>query len=210
MSYTMTYSSLLDDVRKYIERGFTPVSDPLVYEQLPRMVTLAERRITRDLKVQGFVRAVNATISAGLAVYRKPDRWRDTVSMTIGGVPVFPRSYEYLRSYWPQESETGTPEFYADYDFNHWLITPTPATDTTAQILYYEQPALLGDENQTNWFTEYAPDALLYGVLVEAAMFLKNDARVQSLQPVYAQALQSINNEDLKRITDRTAIRGEA
>lgn len=210
MSYTMTYSSLLDDVRKYIERGFTPVSDPLVYEQLPRMVTLAERRIARDLKIQGFVRAVNAVIPAGVAVYRKPDRWRDTVSMTIGEVPVFPRSYEYLRSYWPQESETGTPEFYADYDYNHWLIAPTPATDTTAQILYYEQPALLGDENQTNWFTEYAPDALLYGVLVEAAMFLKNDARVQSLQPVYAQALQSINNEDLKRITDRTAIRGEA
>ena len=210
MSYTMTYSSLLDDVRRYLERGFTPISDPLVYEQLPHMVTMAERRIVRDLKIQGFVRAVTAPLQAGVAVYRKPDRWRDTVSMTVDGVALFPRSYEYLRSYWPKESDTAPPEFYADYDYNHWLITPTPAVDQTVEILYYEQPALLGPENQTNWFTEYAPDAILYGVLLEAAVFLKNDARVQTFQPVYTQALQSINGEDLKRITDRSTARVEA
>lgn len=210
MAYAMTYNSLLEDVRRYIERGFTPVSDPLVYEQLPRMVTLAERRIARDLKIQGFVRAVNTQLVAGTAVYRKPDRWRDTISMSTGNAVLFPRSYEYLRSYWPQESDTGSPEFYADYDYNHWLLVPTPATDSTMEVLYYEQPALLGDENQTNWLTEYAPDAVLYGTLMEAAFFLKNDARAQALQPVYAQALQGINSEDMKRITDRATVRGEA
>lgn len=210
MSFVMTYNSLLDDIRRYIERGFTPVSDPLVYEQLPRMVTLAERRIARDLKIQGFIRVVATPATVGTAVYRKPDRWRDTISMTIAGAPVFPRSYEYLRSYWPQESETGTPEFYADYDYNHWLIAPTPNTTATMEVLYYEQPALLGPENQTNWLTEYAPDAVLYGTLLEAAFFLKNDGRIQVLQPMYAQALQAIANEDLKRITDRATVRGEA
>lgn len=206
----MTYSSLLDDARRYMERGFTPASDPLVFEQLPRMVSLAERRIARDLKIQGFIRAVSTPLTAGVAVYRKPDRWRDTVSITADGAPLFPRSYEYLRSYWPNESDTGTPEFYADYDYNHWLFVPTPSTGSTLEVLYYEQPALLSEENQTNWFTEYAPDALLYGTLVEAAVFLKNDARAQSLTPIYAQALQSIGAEDLKRITDRSSIRAEA
>jgi len=210
MSYIMTYSSLLDDARRYMERGFTPASDPLVFEQLPRMVSLAERRIARDLKIQGFIRAVSTPLAAGVAVYRKPDRWRDTVSITAGGAPLFPRSYEYLRSYWSNESDTGTPEFYADYDYNHWLFAPTPSAGSTLEVLYYEQPALLSEENQTNWFTEYTPDALLYGTLVEAAVFLKNDARAQSLTPIYAQALQSIGAEDLKRITDRSSIRAEA
>ncbi|CAB4130587.1 hypothetical protein UFOVP126_1, partial [uncultured Caudovirales phage] len=160
--YTMTYSSLLEDVRRYLERGFTAESDQIVYEQLPRLVTLGERRISRELKIQGFIRAVQTPLQAGVATYRKPDRWRDTVSMTINGAPIFARAYEYCRNYWPDEAQTGAPQFYADYDYNHWLITPTPIAASTLEVLYYEQPRFLGEDFQTNWITEYAPDLLLY------------------------------------------------
>ena len=155
MSYSMTYDSLLQDVRRYLERGFTAESDAIVYEQLPRLITLGERRIARELKIEGFIRAVQTPLQVGLAVYLKPDRWRDTVSMSINNVPIFARSYEYIRNYWPDESETGTPEFYADYDYQHWIIAPTPAAAQTWEILYYEQPAFLGEDFQTNWLTEY-------------------------------------------------------
>lgn len=209
MSYAMTYSSLLDDLRRYLERGFTAESDPIVYEQLPRLITLAERRIARELKIQGFIRAVTTPLAAGVAVYRKPDRWRDTISMTAGGRPVFARSYEYLRSYWPDEAQTGTPQFYADYDYQHWLLAPTPATAETLQILYYEQPRFIDEDNPTNWLTDYAPDALLYAALLEASPFLKNDDRVATWQAMYDRAAQALNGEDLKRILDRSATRSE-
>jgi len=208
--YTMTYESLLVDIRRYLERGFTAESDAIVYDQLPRLVTLGERRISRELKITGFIRAVTTPLSPGVAVYLKPDRWRDTVSMTVDGQPIFGRSYEYLRYYWPDEAQTGTPEFYADYDYQHWLITPTPATAQTLEILYYEQPRFLGEDFQTNWVTEYAPDALLYATLLEAAPFLKNDERIQTWQAMYDRAAQALNGEDLKRILDRTATRSEA
>ena len=98
MSYSMTYSSLLVDVRRYLERGFTLESDPIVYEQLPRLVTLGERRIARELKIQGFIRAIETPLTPGVAVYMKPDRWRDTVSMTIDNVPpVRPRNHLVIR-----------------------------------------------------------------------------------------------------------------
>lgn len=210
MSYTMTYDSLLVDVRRYLERGFTAESDQIVYDQLPRLVTLGERRIARELKIQGFIRAVQTPLQAAVAVYLKPDRWRDTVSMTVDGKPIYGRSYEYCRGYWPDEAETGTPEFYADYDYQHWLITPTPATAQTLEILYYEQPALLGDDSQSNWLTEYAPDLLLYAVLLEASPFLKNDQRIATWQTMYDRAAQAISGEDLKRIMDRAAQRSEA
>ena len=206
----MTYSSLLVDVRRYLERGFTLESDPIVYEQLPRLVTLGERRIARELKIQGFIRAIETPLTPGVAVYMKPDRWRDTVSMTIDNVPIFGRAYEYIRSYWPDETETGTPEFYADYDYQHWIIAPTPATAQTWEILYYEQPRFLGEDFQTNWLTEYAPDLLLYATLVEATPFLKNDARMQLWQATYDRAAQALSGEDLKRIMDRTANRSES
>ncbi len=208
--YTMTYSSLLEDVRRYLERGFTAESDQIVYEQLPRLITLGERRISRELKIQGFIRAVTTPLQTGVATYRKPDRWRDTVSMTVDGVPIFARSYEYCRSYWPDEAETGSPQFYADYDYNHWLITPTPAADSNLEVVYYEQPRFLGEDFQTNWLTEYAPDLLLYATLLEATPFLKKDERIGTWQQMYDRAAQALNGEDLKRIMDRSAQRTEA
>lgn len=210
MSYSMTYDSLLQDMRRYLERGFTAESDEIVYEQLPRLVTLGERRIARELKVQGFIRAVQTPLQIGVAVYRKPDRWRDTVSMTVDGTPIFARSYEYCRHYWPDEAQTGAPQFYADYDYQHWLVTPTPNAADTLEILYYEQPRFLDDEFQTNWITEYAPDLLLYASLLEATPFLKNDARIQTWQAMYDRAAQALSGEDLKRILDRSATRSEA
>lgn len=210
MSYSMTYTSLLEDVRRYLERGFTAETDIIVYEQLPRLITLGERRIARELKIEGFIRAVQTPLQIGLAVYLKPDRWRDTVSMTLNGQPIFARSYEYCRSYWPDEAQTGTPQFYADYDYQHWLLAPTPNAASTLEILYYEQPRLLDEEFQTNWLTEYAPDLLLYATLLESAPFLKNDERIQTWQAMYDRAAQAISGEDLKRIMDRTATRSEA
>ena len=208
--YIMTYDSLLEDVRRYLERGFTEQSDQIVYDQLPRLVTLGERRIARELKIEGFIRAVTTPLQVGVPVYMKPDRWRDTVSMSVDNKPIFARSYEYCRNYWPDEAETGTPGYYADYDYQHWLLVPTPATAQTLEILYYEQPRFLGPEFQTNWLTEYAPDTLLYATLLEATPFLKNDERIQTWQNLYDRAAQALNGEDLKRILDRSANRSEA
>jgi len=209
MSYTMTYNSLLEDVRRYLERGFTPDSDSIVYEQLPRLITLAERRIGRELKVEGFIRAVELTLEPNISVYKKPDRWRETVSMTVDGSTIYARSYEYCHSYWPDHAETGAPEFYAEYDYFHWLITPTPSSAQTLEVIYYEQPRLLGPETQSNWLTEYAPDLLLYAVLMEAAPFMKNDERIQTWQTMYDRAAQALDGEDLKRILDRSSNRDE-
>jgi hypothetical protein len=210
MSDSVTYTTLLEDLRRYLERGFTEATDPLVYEQLPRLITLAERRIARELKIEGFIVAVTTPLQVGVSVYMKPDRWRDTVSMTVDNKSIFARAYEYLRNYWPDPTQTGTPTFYADYDYSHWLLVPTPATNQTLEILYYEQPRFLGPEFQTNWITEYIPDLLLYASLLEATPFLKNDERIQTWQTLYDRAAQAVNGEDLKRILDRTATRSEA
>ena len=210
MSDSVTYTTLLEDLRRYLERGFTEATDPLVYEQLPRLITLAERRIARELKIEGFIVAVTAPLQAGVSVYMKPDRWRETMSMTVDNKTIFARAYEYLRNYWPDPTQTDTPTFYADYDYRHWLLVPTPATNQTLEILYYEQPRFLGPEFQTNWITEYIPDLLLYASLLEATPFLKNDERIQTWQTLYDRAAQAVNGEDLKRILDRTADRSEA
>lgn len=117
------------------------------------------------------------------------------------------RSYEYLRSYWPNDALTDTPRYYADYDFSHWIFAPTPAVATPLEILYYEQPALLDTTNQYNWLTQHAPNLLLYAVLVETAPFLVQDDRIQTWQSKYDRAAAALNGEDLAKILDRTAKR---
>ena len=208
MAYTMTYTGLLDDVRRYLERGWTEDSDANVYEQLPHLVTLAERRIAR-MKVSLFIRAVSSALVAGTETYAKPDRWRETVSISVNGSPIQTRSYEFCRAYWPDATETGAPEYYADYDYSHWLIAPTPSEAATMEVLYYEQPDLLGDDNQTNAITEQAPDLLTYAVLLETAPFLKNDERIQTWQGMYESAVKAITGEDTGRILDRNANRSK-
>lgn len=217
MSTTMTFESLQQDVRRYLERGATLASDAVVYEQIPRLINLAERKIARELKVQGFINVVTGTLNAGQSVYPKPDRWRDTISINIGTGDtlnnrkfLFTRSYEYLRSYWPNALETDTPVFYGDYDYSHWLISPTPDADYPFEIMYYELPPLLDDEVQTNWITEYAPQLLLYGTLLEATPFLKNDERIPVWQNMYDRSAAMLNGEDLAKILDRSAVRKEA
>lgn len=217
MSTTMTFTTLKQDVERYLERGATYASDPVVFEQIPRLINLAERRIARELKIQGFINVVTGTLTPGVAVYAKPDRWRDTVSINIGtGVDgnnrktLFTRAYEYLLSYWPNRTETDEPIFYSEYDYTHWLIAPTPDDEYPFEILYYELPPLLDESVQTNWLTEYAPQLLLYGTLLEATPFLKNDERIATWQQFYDRAAAMLNGEDLAKILDRAAVRKEA
>jgi len=217
MSTTMTFTSLKEDVRRYLERGATLASDAVVYEQIPRLINLAERRIARELKIQGFINVVTGTLDAGSSVLPKPDRWRDTISINIGvGATnnqrkfLFTRDYEYLRTYWPNALDTDEPVFYSDYDYNHWLIAPTPNADYPFEILYYELPPLLDDAVQSNWITEYAPQLLLYGSLLEATPFLKNDDRIPVWQTMYDRSAAMLNGEDLAKILDRSAVRKEA
>lgn len=217
MPQAMTFNSLQDDVRSYLERGASASTDPLVFAQIPKLINFAERRISRDLKVQGFQTVVTSTLQTGVPVYAKPDRWRETISINIGigsgnnqRKTLYVRSYEYVREYWPNQQEVEEPVFYTDYSYENWLIAPTPDEDYPIEILYYELPALLDDNNQTNWLTEFAPNLLLYATLLEATPYLKNDERIPVWQNMYAMAAQALNGEDLAKILDRSAVRNEA
>jgi hypothetical protein len=120
--------------------------------------------------------------------------------------PVFLRKYEYLRNYWPNATQTDTPVYYCDYDYTHWLVAPTPDLAYNYEVLYYERVQPLDITNQTNWFTQYAPQAMLYGSLLQAMPFLKNDERIPMWQAQYDKVIATLKTEDVARIGDRQAV----
>jgi hypothetical protein len=116
------------------------------------------------------------------------------VSQTVLNDATFlsPKSYEFCKQFWPNSSKEDAPRYYADYDKDNFLIVPTPAFSYPFELAYFEKPEPLSDANQSNWFTTNMPDALLYGALLQAMPYLKNDERVDTWKKYYAIAIDSI------------------
>jgi len=203
-SWVMTYDSLTSTVLQYLERR-----DASVVETIPTFISLAEFEIAQEIKTLGQLQVAESTMTANNALLQKPARWRKTVSMsvTVAGKkqPVYLRKYEYLKNYWPDADQTDVPLYYADTDWEHWYIAPTPNLAYAFEVLYYERIAPLSSTNQTNWLTQNAPNAMLFGTLLQAMQFLKNDQRT-IFQQKYTEALQSLKSEDVARVGDRQAV----
>jgi hypothetical protein len=203
-SWVMTYDSLNSTVLQYLER-----SDPATVAAIPTFITLCEFEIAEQIKTLGQLNVASATMTADNPILQKPARWRKTVSMTLttdtGAQPVLLRKFEYLKNYWPDATETSQPLFYSDIDYDNWYLAPTPDQEYEFEVLYYERIQPLSSETQTNWLTRNAPNAMLYGTLLQAMPFLKNDQR-QIFQEKYKEAIAALKTEDTTRVGDRQTI----
>jgi hypothetical protein len=192
-------------VLQYLER-----SDPAVVAFIPTAITLAEFEIAQDIKTLGQMEVVTANMEIGNPVIQKPARWRKTVSMTVttptGKQPVFLRKLEYLNNYWPTVTATSTPLFYADYDYDNWFVAPTPNSAYAFEALCYTRLQPLDSATQTNWLTQNAPNAMLFGTLKQTAPFLKDDGRLAVWSGLFSAAMAALKTEDQLRIGDRQAI----
>lgn len=205
----MTFTTLKADLQTYSERG-TAGFDQTVYDQLPQIINIGERRMARELKIQGFINVVQSAMVTNQRAYQKPDGWRETVSMSIGtGTGNNTRSYlrelayEAAGVYWTSMNTASVPRFYADYDYTHWLIAPTPDAAYPWEILYWQLPPLLDINNQTNWLTDYAPNALLHCCLVELYGFLNQPDQMATWKQEYDRDMAALLGEDLQKIVDR-------
>ena len=182
------YSSLLASVQNYLAR-----SD-----------------IAGD--VAGFVQAFES------GFYRQPrnrGRWMErsfAEAITGGTIPV-PADYlglkvayvngapssrlervalEQVLGRYPRGGWTGTPCWMAR-DAEVFVFGPEPDAAYQVRGTYWAQPVLLRnapDDAAAHWLIVNAPDLVLFGSLLEAEPFLKNDNRTAVWERKYAQALK--------------------
>jgi len=117
--------------------------------------------------------------------------------------PILLRSFEYARSFWPNQTLTNPPQFYADYGYYNWLISPTPDQNYPFVLGYLETPQVIDETYQSNYLTEFMPEVLLKAVLLEAMLDLKNDERIPVIEAEYVKAISSWNAKDKLRKIDR-------
>lgn len=199
-AYIMTYDNLVADVINYMERD-----DAGFVAHIPTLIGLAESNIAAELKTYLQLVVVETNVSAGQQVIAKPARWRKTASMKVNGKPVLLRSQDYIAQY-QSESDPGAPKYYGEYDYGNWAIAPTPDKDYPVEIIYYSEIQPLDSQNQQNLFTREAPQAMLYGTLLQAQGYLKALDKLPMWKQYYQSAIEALKREDASRRIDRNTV----
>ena len=196
-AYVMTYDNLVQDVIRYSERD-----DTGFVNQIPMLIGLAEQAIAAEVKTLWELNVVNTTLIPTNGTLAKPARWRKTVSMKINGEPLLHRSQDYVAQVQAEYAQ-GLPLYYADYDYDHWALGPIPNDDYTVEIIYYSRIQPLDATNQENLITREAPQALLFGTLLQAQGYLKSPDKLQIWQGMYDKAMAALKAENTSRNVDR-------
>ena len=197
MSVIMSYDSLVLNIQQYMERD-----DPDFVAQIPNLIALAESSIAAELKTYLQLIVVETSLATNQTVLNKPARWRKTVSMKVNGKPILLRSQDYVAQYL-SESSSGIPTYYSEYDYNNWNFAPAPNAAYPVEIIYYAEVQPLDESNQQNLWTAIAPQAMLYGALLQAQGYLKALDKLPVWKSYYTDAINALKKEDNSRRVDR-------
>ena len=197
MSVIMTYDSLVANVIDYMERD-----DDQFIAAIPGMIALAESSIAAELRSYIQLIVVETNLAQNQTTLTKPARWRKTVSMKINGQPMLLRSQDYVSQYL-SESITGQPKYYAEYDYSNWMFAPLPNKSYPVEIIYYAEIQPLDVQNQQNLWTAVAPQAMLFGTLLQAQGYLKALDKLPVWKQYYTDAINALRKEDDLRRVDR-------
>jgi hypothetical protein len=196
----MTYDSLVADVQNYMERD-----DPQFVAQIPSLIYLAEQSLAAEIKTLQQLNVVLVTVLSGQFILQKPALWKKTISMKANGQPIVKRTQDYLAQF-TSESSTGTVQYYAEYDYDNFMLSPTPSANTSIELTYYGLVQPLNTDNQQNLITREIPQALLFGTLLQAQGYLKAIDKLAVWKQYYTDAISAIKNEDKLRSIDRNTV----
>ena len=185
---TWTLSTLKTAIQDYSESTETSF-----VTNLPNFIKTTEERILKSVQLDDFIKNVTGTATASSPFLGSPTDYLSSFSLAVIDSS---SNYNYLqlkhpsfiRDFTPASSTTGLPKYYAEFDENTFILAPTPDTTYTFELHYFFRPSSLtsAGDSGTTWLYDNAPNALLYGSLTEAMVYLKN---YESL-PIYEQRFQ--------------------
>tara|TARA_R100000008_G_scaffold41748_1_gene24062 strand:- start:133 stop:813 length:681 start_codon:yes stop_codon:yes gene_type:complete len=196
------YAYLKTDIINTTENDSTEFAD-----QIPKFIKKAELRIMKDLDDVGLDEYTTVSVTSGNAGnISLNDRVRIirnvsyTVSTRTTITNLLQRTTEYVNDYWPVSASTGTPRYYSRKTNSSIKIVPTPVSAITAEIKTASLPLPLASATDTsvtttNYFSEYCYDALFYGSLIEATMYMKDWATLPVWAGEYNNSIQTLQNQ---------------
>ena len=180
MSFTLT--TLKQSIQDWTENDETTFVNELDF-----FIKNAEERIFKLVDLDYFRKNVTGTMTASNKFLQKPSDYLATYSLSYvnasnENVFLLQKDVNFIQQYTSDPTTTGSPIYYASFDVDNFIVAPTPSTGFAVELHYYYRPAsLTTDDSGTTWISTNAPDALLYGCLVEAYTFMKGEADILQL-----------------------------
>ena len=189
-----TYANLKTAIADWLDR-----SD--LTDRIPDFITLAEARLNRELRVRAMEKRATMEATVGQRYFALPGGYLQMRNFQINTNPITPLEYitpEMLDRLYGSNT-TGKPRAYSLIG-DEIQLAPIPDSTYTIEMAFYEKFTPLGDGTSgtvtSNWLTKNAPDVLLYGALIEAEPFIKNDERIQLWLTAYKEAIDKIQKAD--------------
>ena len=187
----MTLTELKTLIQNYIENDETTFVNTL-----NDMIINTEERIAELIEFDYFRKNVTGSLTAGNTYLTAPTDFKLSFSLAVIDSS---NDYHYLdkkhtsfmREFIVDPTDStlrALPKYYADFDKelstasnngSTIIISPVPDANYSVELHYLYKPNSLVTDTTGTWLSNNARNALLYGSLVEANIFLKGESDMQ-------------------------------
>ena len=193
---SFTYSELTTAIQNYTDN-----TETTFVANIPNFIETAEQTILNSIDLQYFRKNVTGTAANGNQYLQAPLDYLASFSLSVlkSSSKEFleEKDVNFIQSYNPNSATTGTPKYYAFFDIDNFILAPTPDDDYTAELHYFYRPSSLvsAGNSGTTWLSTNAPNAMLYGSLIEAYIYMKGEPDVMKMyQDRYMQSLERLKD----------------
>tara|TARA_R100001129_G_scaffold87288_2_gene59516 strand:- start:532 stop:1173 length:642 start_codon:yes stop_codon:yes gene_type:complete len=175
-----TYTTLTQAVKDYTENTETTFTN-----NIARFITITEELILRTIQLPDFRKNVTGTLTSGNQYLTVPSDFLFPYSLAYdnsGYTFLIFKDVNFIRELYPVASTTGLPKYYAQFNENSFIVGPTPNANLTVELHYFYEPeSITVSSDGTSWLGTNAENALLYGTLLQAYIFMKGEPDITQL-----------------------------
>tara|TARA_R100000322_G_scaffold61507_1_gene38224 strand:+ start:47 stop:694 length:648 start_codon:yes stop_codon:yes gene_type:complete len=176
---SFTYATLKTAIQDYLESTETTFTN-----NLPTFIKESESRIFKMVQLPEQRKNVQGATANTNRFLATPSDFYAPFSLAVISSNVYHyldfKHPSFIKEYSSSTATTGRPKYYSLFDETAFELAPIPDAAYTVELHYLHKPASLtaGSDSGTTILSTDHPDALLYGSLVEGAVFLKESADV--------------------------------
>jgi hypothetical protein len=202
---SFTFATLKTAIQDYTDN-----SETTFVNNLSVFIKASEERILKNVQLSLFRKNSTGSTTSSNKYLAMPSDFLAPFSLSVLSSSAHEflefKDVNFIQTFTPNPATTGTPRYYAIFDVSNFILAPTPDSTYTAELHYYYRPTSLtaGSDSGTTWLSENAPNALLYGCLVEAYTFMKGDPDLlNTYNQRFTEAILSLKNfGEAKEVTD--------
>ena len=209
----MNYAELSANIQAYLENTFpdtgtwdgqTVTSE----DQINTFIRQAEQRIYNTVQFPSIRKNVTGLTTVSNKYLSSPSDFLSVYSMAVIDATgryefLLNKDVNFIRQAYPNPASTGIPKYYALFGPTttntnppapttelSFILGPTPDAAYSVELHYYYFPESIVTAG-TTWLGDNFDSVLLYGALVEAAIFMKVDVQTEGivLETKYKEAM---------------------